>query len=188
MAQYYAVERSPDYLAHYGIKGMHWGVRKAIEKGNDKALARHYRRAVNKAQKLNRRADISMQKSDAKDQFTLGATGLLSGALVAGSSLGYRALNRKLNSRTIAAGRIGLIPFAYDSETGPRVAVPAGALLGGLGAYEVGKGIAAKYRTTQKGHAKATAKASNFRKEMKKAFRGTKYAKLPGSKKKADYY
>ena len=45
MENYYAIVRSGDHLAHYGVKGMQWGVRKAIEKGNDKRLDRTYRKA-----------------------------------------------------------------------------------------------------------------------------------------------
>ena len=41
MAEYYAVERSPEYLAHYGIRGMKWGVRKAIASGNSRRLGRN---------------------------------------------------------------------------------------------------------------------------------------------------
>ena len=52
----YAVERSDEYLAHYGIKGMKWGVRKALESGNNKALMRHYRKASRKLAKLEARA------------------------------------------------------------------------------------------------------------------------------------
>lgn len=44
MAEYYAVERSPSYLAHYGVKGMRWGVRRAKERGDEKALGRHYKK------------------------------------------------------------------------------------------------------------------------------------------------
>lgn len=32
MAEYYAVERSPEYLMHFGVRGMKWGIRKAINK------------------------------------------------------------------------------------------------------------------------------------------------------------
>lgn len=35
MSEYYGTPAaSSDFLAHYGVKGMRWGVRKAIEKGN----------------------------------------------------------------------------------------------------------------------------------------------------------
>ena len=66
MAQYYAVERSSEYLAHYGVRGMKWGVRKAIERGNSKKLARQYAKAKKKLAKLNDKADINKQQSIAK--------------------------------------------------------------------------------------------------------------------------
>ena len=53
MATYYGVTRSKQYLAHYGIRGMKWGVRKAREKGNSAALRYHYIRAKMKLAKLN---------------------------------------------------------------------------------------------------------------------------------------
>lgn len=56
MARYYGVIRnnSPDsYLAHYGIRGMKWGVRKARESGNNLRLTYHYLRAKAKLRKLN---------------------------------------------------------------------------------------------------------------------------------------
>ena len=52
MSEYYAVVRSTDHLAHYGVKGMKWGVRKAIARGNQKALDRHFRKAAKKLAKL----------------------------------------------------------------------------------------------------------------------------------------
>lgn len=52
MGEYYAVQRSTDHLAHYGVKGMKWGVRKAIATGNQRALDRHFRKAAKKLRKL----------------------------------------------------------------------------------------------------------------------------------------
>lgn len=49
---YYSVERSTDHLAHYGVKGMRWGVRKAIATGNQKAVDKHFRKAAKKLAKL----------------------------------------------------------------------------------------------------------------------------------------
>lgn len=51
---YYGISSSSDFFAHYGIKGMKWGVRKAIYNNNTRALERHYRKAARKLGKLER--------------------------------------------------------------------------------------------------------------------------------------
>lgn len=180
MAEYYAVERSPEYLAHYGIKGMRWGVRKAIEKarlGNTRSLDRHYKRALAKARKLNTKANISRSQQEYKGRMADAATLGLSGAGIAGLGLGMKALQDATHTRAI--GVMSGIPF--DTETMRYATTPIGAALGAWGAYDLAKGLAAKHRTTPKGHAKAKVKAQQFRSEMGKAFKGTKYAKLPGA-------
>jgi len=49
MAEYYAVERSSDYLVHYGVRGMKWGVRKAIDKiRSNMRMSRNYMKAQKK--------------------------------------------------------------------------------------------------------------------------------------------
>lgn len=52
----YAIERSDEYLAHYGIRGMKWGVRKARERGNAAGLSKQYAKAQKKLSKLENRA------------------------------------------------------------------------------------------------------------------------------------
>ena len=52
MRHYYGINSSPEHLAHYGIKGMRWGVRRALANGNEKALDRHYQKAAKKLAKL----------------------------------------------------------------------------------------------------------------------------------------
>ncbi len=52
----YAIERNDEYLAHYGIRGMKWGVRKAIARGDSARLGRQYAKAQKKLAKLEKRA------------------------------------------------------------------------------------------------------------------------------------
>ncbi len=81
----YAIERSDEYLAHYGIRGMKWGVRKAIQSGNSAKLSRQYAKASKKLAKLEKRA----AKSDkyARRAALMGAGAAAAGGLaVAGTS------------------------------------------------------------------------------------------------------
>ena len=73
MNEYYGSNlASSDFFAHYGVKGMKWGVRKAIERGSEKALARQYRKAVKKLKKLSDKADIDTQAKKAKTYGKIG--------------------------------------------------------------------------------------------------------------------
>ena len=58
MNKYYGIPSTPtqDFLAHYGIPGMKWGVRRAIIKGNQRAFENHFRKAAKKLAKLQDRA------------------------------------------------------------------------------------------------------------------------------------
>lgn len=97
----YAVERDGAYLAHYGIKGMKWGVRKARESGNDRALGRQYRKAAKKLAKLEKRATSG--KKYARRAVALGAGAGLAGA-VAGFGPGKVARTATVGAGHATAG------------------------------------------------------------------------------------
>lgn len=81
----YAIDRSDEYLEHYGIKGMKWGVRKAIERGGtglgNRRLARQYRKAQKKLAKLEKRANNGAKY--ARRAAALGAGAAAAGGLAA---------------------------------------------------------------------------------------------------------
>lgn len=102
MAQYYAIERSSESLKHYGVRGMKWGVRKAIEKGNARRLDRNYAKAQKKLKKLNAKADIATQEKRAKDYNALAkAQGklALTGAGLAAAGAGAYHVSKLLSAR-----------------------------------------------------------------------------------------
>ena len=83
MENYYGVTRSEEYLAHYGIKGMKWGVRKAIESGNQRKLSRQFAKAQKKLAKLEKRA-ASGKKYAARAAGLGAAAGLAGATAIAG--------------------------------------------------------------------------------------------------------
>ena len=80
----YAIERNPEYLAHYGIRGMKWGVRKAREMGGARGarrLGRQYAKAQKKLAKLEKQAGKS--KKYARRAALMGAGAAAAGGLAA---------------------------------------------------------------------------------------------------------
>ena len=89
----YGIERSEEFLAHYGIKGMKWGVRKAARlmtlddkrtggrnrRRGEKMLVRQYRKAQKKLAKLEKRANNGSKY--ARRAAGLGTAGALVGGL-----------------------------------------------------------------------------------------------------------
>lgn len=233
MATYYAVERSSEYLAHYGVRGMKWGVRKAIERNNQRALSRHYIKAIKKLDKLNKRADIKAQRKESNRHLIkagisagIGAMGLTSYGLQKNASKNISINSKNLRSRTKKivdsgkgvnlggvvshnpVGNASMYNYAHpslnqqaynagstanakiissvlasklkslgSSQNARKIAFGVGLAGIGASAYHTGKGIATRYRTTKKGHAKAVSKRDAWKKEMKSTFRKTKYAK-----------
>ena len=86
----------------------------------------------------------------------------------------YDARKEKFNAEAKKRETVGDIG-KYTLYAGAGLGI-AGA---GTAAIAKGKAIAAKRRTTEKGHAKAVSERDAWKKEMKSAFSGTKYANLP---------
>jgi len=108
----YAIERSPEYLAHYGIRGMRWGVRKARESGNTRALGRQYRKAQKKLAKLEKRA--ASGRKYARRAALLGAGAAAAGGLAAAGTGGVSNAMHQVGSfgsramRGVGAGMSGV--------------------------------------------------------------------------------
>jgi len=198
--KYYAVERTGDHLAHYGVRGMKWGVTKATAKNSDRLMKKAYKRADKRLRKLQKKADLNIQSAKVKVQ---GRKALRSGLVTAGiGGLGALGVAKGLKTgslKPVYGNRLGDPHVTYEGKGTPMNALKDKKLIGvsvsreadgygllgsaagtiaGLGktAYHTGKAIAAKHRTTKKGHAKAVAKANAWKNEMNKAFAGTKYA------------
>lgn len=112
MAEYYAVNRSDEHLAHYGVKGMHWGVQKAIKKGSTKKYYKSYKKATKKLNRLEKQANNKTKYT--RRAITNGAkVAATGGLLLAGMSnpgiLAYKAgkagynAYRAANTKTAAA-------------------------------------------------------------------------------------
>lgn len=245
MSEYYAINQNENCLRHYGIKGMRWGVRKAIESGNQQKLNRQFQKAQKKLYKLNMRADADFQKQVAKKHGKRAGVALGVGLSGVGGILAANHANKlatavvdtngpnlprqrkkKVVSGTMHVGKTGnglgtgavgvygaaqqaakeqgfdfIHPVLNQQSHNVHMAEIAKAntptskskvlrdlstivAAGGLGtaAYQTGKAIAAKRRSTAKGHAKAVAKRDEWIREMSRTFAGTKY----GSKRKVN--
>lgn len=108
MNEYYGAPTTPtdDYLAHYGIRGMKWGVQRAKKKplysGRNKRLDRQFVKASKKLEKLNQRTDIELQnkkadklKKTSKIALGMGLAGI--GGISAATGLSKRSLKKHYN-------------------------------------------------------------------------------------------
>ena len=142
MSEYYAVTRSTDYLEHYGVKGMKWGVKKARlvtledkQKGAKK-LGKQFAKASKKLAKLEKRG--ANGKKYAKRAAALGAAGAALGAAGAlGSMENLQKVKRGLD--TVVGKRAHLSPKGLrrggPSDPIARAASDAGKGLVNYGAW-----------------------------------------------------
>ena len=101
---YYGISPSSDFFAHWGVKGMKWGIRKARPTGSGGPHSFAYRRAERKLARLQAKADSKalLRKAARLEKVSRGARvagriGL--GAATAGT--GASVLANKLHSKNI---------------------------------------------------------------------------------------
>lgn len=133
----YAIERNDNYLAHYGIRGMKWGVRKAIASGNGRALSRQYAKAQKKMAKLDKRA--AKAGKYARRAALMGAGAVAAGGLAAAGTGGVaRGIARGAGGIMKGANAAGDALRAYGRTPGKgskfkRIATSAGLKLNSVG-------------------------------------------------------
>lgn len=103
---YYSVERSTDHLEHYGVKGMKWGVRKALQKGDSRALRRQYNKAVKKLAKLEKRGNSGSKYARRAAALT-GAAGLTGSVAIGGTPLIAKGMRAASSARSQIARKLG---------------------------------------------------------------------------------
>jgi len=173
MSEYYAVQRSTDHLAHYGVKGMKWGVRKAIAYGNQKALDKHFQKAAKKLAKLQ---DIGLYpKKYAAKSAAYGVAAIGTGTLVT-----PKGMSRVLGIR--AGGKVGSYSAMNNTNWRPSgtqvfLAKHKKKIQMGLAPVAIGLGAASALNGYRAANAsKYRSKAVSFRNAMDEVFSGTKYA------------
>ena len=172
MSEYYAVERSGDSLKHYGVKGMRWGVKKAIERGNSNKLARQYKKASKKLAKLENKANIDYQKKRIKNASNKQKLVAMAGSANIGIAGGLTAA-----SYTDALKRA---KKGINSSFNVYIPTGAGIAAADIAVRQIGKNKAKKLASAE-GHKQAVKNANAFRGEMKKAFKGTVYGNNVGA-------
>ncbi|MDT3387318.1 MAG: hypothetical protein LIR46_06085 [Bacteroidota bacterium] len=173
MNEYYGIASTPtdDFLAHYGIKGMKWGVRKALKKNNMSKLAYHYQKSIEKRNTLKDRTSIEKQKDDAK-AYAAGGAGLIgAGALGGLATYGVIKGQQKLNH--LIAPNSG-----YEQYMVPVGLIGTSGLAAAGGLASLGASVASAYRTTKRGHKNAIKKHKDFSKEMDKTFNKSTRSKI----------
>lgn len=176
MKEYYGVNPSSDFFAHYGIKGMKWGIRKAVDKAySGRSHSLSFSRARDKLRKIQQEHEINRVQNAQLHGRTRKVRRLYNKAserleqLDKNANRNYqRGQNDQMKedqSRLFwwsdSAGNLGSGP---TKNTAVRI----------MNRID---GRKSRKLITDKGHAKAVHERNAYAAQMNKMFKGTAYAK-----------
>ena len=184
MNEYYGVPSTPNssFLQHYGVKGMKWGIRKAVERAYSRPRSPGYSRIKQKLEALQQRK-IQKQIDKVQKAQTYGRTRKVR-KMYEKASEHMDELNRRAN-RNYMRGQVD-----QNKESASNVM-----WWGGLTANKDARILNAidrhrdKKTISNKGHAKAVRKRNAYADQMAKMFKGTAYGSQTkrAAKKKVRY-
>lgn len=120
--EYYGVASTPmdDYLAHYGVRGMKWGVRRALARRDAAGLGKQYKRAEKKLAKLEKKA--AKTKRYASRAALMGAGAAAAGSVAAfGPGNVVRGVGKAAGSATKLVGKgVSAIGDAVKGKAGSK--------------------------------------------------------------------
>ena len=178
MSEYYGVSPSSDFFAHYGVKGMKWGIRRALRSSDPSKLSKQYQKAVKNLVKMSIKANNTVNETKYQKWRQQARKNAVFEALGGGLGGGIGAMHGVAN----AGAKYGLT-LAETLSAAPQLKVMgaqfagAGALAGGIGGYTGARLRAHIYKRRQNPEVrnKLIAKRDLWKKDMEDAFNGTRY-------------
>lgn len=171
--QYYGVIRSKDYLAHYGIKGMKWGIRK--ERIRNAIHTPAFSRVRKKLEDIQARK-IKRQNDEEVARIQSYAAKGKKRKLRKAHDLAAEKLQELRNNANREYQR-GQADQNQESATNLAWWGEGGALLGNK-AWRIRNRLdqrKSRKRLTDKGHAKAVQERNAYARQYERMFRGTEY-------------
>ena len=186
-----------NYLAHHGIKGQRWGIRRFqnedgslteegkkhynISDGGNRKLDRKFHKDMNKLRKIDENANVSIQKAKYKHLNEQAKKEAKSGTTLAlATFLGNTFVNKRaddIGNNILKNEDAGFWAKYYANSAAPFLLGAAGYKLVKAGVNKA-QAQTAKYRSTEEGNAKELAKRKAQYNKMYNTYKDTPYLEI----------
>lgn len=185
MNEYYGVPSTPNssFLQHYGVKGMKWGIRKAVERAYSRPRSPGFNRVREKLEAIQQKK-IQKQIDEVQKAQTYGKTRKVR-KMYEKASEHMEELNRRAN-RNYMRGQVDQNKESASNTFWWGEGYTKNKFARALNAADR---FQDKRSLTNKGHAKAVRKRNAYADQMAKMFKGTAYGSQTkrAAKKKVRY-